>query len=51
VDGNRAAVIYQYATSTGPAGTYKQTLSFVKQDGRLLIDSFSSPKEIPAQDA
>lgn len=47
VDQNSAAVTYQYATSTGSAGTYEQTLSFVEQNGKFSIDSFSDPKEIP----
>ncbi len=48
VDKNSATVTYRYATSTGFAGFYAQTLSFVKQNGKYLIDSFSEPKEVPA---
>jgi beta-lactamase regulating signal transducer with metallopeptidase domain len=39
-----AAVMYRYATSTGFAGAYEQTLSFVEQDGKFYIDGFSDPK-------
>ena len=43
---NSAKVIYQYATSTGFAGDYEQSLTFVKKDGKYLIDSFSEPERI-----
>ena len=42
-----ATVTYRYATSTGFAGTYKQTLSFVNRNGRFCIDAFTEPKEVP----
>ena len=45
---NSATVTYRYATSTGFAGFYAQTLTFVEQNGKWYIDSFSEPKEIPA---
>ena len=48
VNGTKATVTYQYAASTGLAGNYEQTLSFVKQDGRFCIASFSNPREISA---
>ena len=43
---NSAAVTYRYATSTGFAGDYEQTLSFAEQNGKFLIDGFSEPKEV-----
>lgn len=45
-DQTGAAVIYRYATSTGFAGSYEQTLSFVEQNGNYSIDGFSEPKRI-----
>lgn len=45
-DKNSAAVTYRYATSTGFAGSYEQTLSFVEQNGKYSIDSFSEPEPI-----
>ncbi|QAT48968.1 M56 family metallopeptidase [Caproiciproducens sp. NJN-50] len=44
---NGATVTYQYATSTGFAGAYEQALSFVNQNGKLCIDGFSDPEEVP----
>ncbi len=43
---NSVTVTFRYATSTGFAGDYEQTLSFVQEDGTYKIDSISSPKEV-----
>lgn len=42
----RAKVIFQYATSTGPAGSYSQELTFIEEDGALKIDSISELQDI-----
>ncbi|UOO37059.1 hypothetical protein IZU99_07220 [Oscillospiraceae bacterium CM] len=41
-----AAVVFHYATSTGPAGSYEQDLTFKTEDGTLKIDSISEPKAV-----
>ncbi|MEL4106124.1 hypothetical protein AAFA46_04680 [Oscillospiraceae bacterium WX1] len=40
-----AAVVFHYATSTGPAGSYEQDLTFKTEDGTLKIDSISELKK------
>ncbi len=42
--GNEAIIIYDYATSTGSAGQYYQTLTFVVEDGIYYIDYFTDPE-------
>jgi beta-lactamase regulating signal transducer with metallopeptidase domain len=44
--GGSAEVIYQYATSEGSAGSYRQTLKFVEEDKTLRIDSFSTLESV-----
>lgn len=44
-----AEVIFDYATSTGPAGSYRQDLTFQEQDGVLKISSISDPVKVDAQ--
>lgn len=57
VDQDSATITYRYAASTGFAGAYEQTLSFVQQDGKYsiddfyLIDAFSEPKLIESTQA
>jgi hypothetical protein len=44
--GNEAIITYDYATSTGSAGKYQQTLSFIVEDGTYYIDYFNKPENI-----
>jgi beta-lactamase regulating signal transducer with metallopeptidase domain len=46
VGGNEAIITYDYATSTGSAGKYRQTLSFIVEDGTYYIDYFTKPENI-----
>lgn len=43
-----ARVIFTYATSTGPAGSYSQDLTFKEEDGVLKIDAISELQEVAA---
>lgn len=42
-------VIFNYATSTGPAGSYRQDLTFQQQDGGVKISAISDPVQIDNQ--
>jgi len=44
-----AAVTYTYMTSTGFAGYYLQTLSFVTENGQLTISDYTEPKQANGQ--
>jgi hypothetical protein len=44
--GNEAIITYDYATSTGSAGKYQQTLSFIVEGGTYYIDYFTKPENI-----
>lgn len=43
-----ARVTFTYATSTGPAGSYSQDLTFKEEDGVLKIDAISELQEVTA---
>lgn len=43
-----ARVTFTYATSTGPAGSYSQDLTFKEEDGVLKIDAISELQEVAA---
>lgn len=43
-----ARVTFAYATSTGPAGSYSQDLTFKNEDGVLKIDAISELQEVSA---
>ena len=44
-------VTFDYATSTGPAGSYYQDLSFEKEDGTAKISAISEFKEVTTDSA
>lgn len=44
-----AEVVFNYATSTGSAGSYRQELTFREQDGALKISGISDPVKVDAQ--
>ena len=46
---NTAVVTYTYMTSTGFAGYYLQTLSFVTENGQLTISDYTEPKQANGQ--
>jgi hypothetical protein len=46
---NTAVVTYTYMTSTGFAGYYLQTLSFVTENGQLTISNYTEPKQANGQ--
>lgn len=47
--GDGADVVFDYATSTGYAGSYRQELTFEKQDDALKISGISDP--VPTDDS
>jgi hypothetical protein len=46
---NTAVVTYTYMTSTGFAGYYLQTLSFVTENGQSTISDYTEPKQANGQ--
>lgn len=41
-----AQVVFDYAASTGPAGSYRQDLTFQEQDGAVKISGISDPVQV-----